>query len=84
MTGTPTIADGSVGLDGDLWTAYTDAGRAKTTRMDDIIDRYSGDEFDLVVVVRALLSDPQWVAKLEPGAFDELPSFPAEDRHILH
>ncbi|TAP43217.1 NADH:flavin oxidoreductase [Arthrobacter sp. S39] len=84
LTGISTIAVGSVGLDGDLWTAYTDGGRAKTTSMDGIIDRFSDDEFDLVGVGRALLSDPQWVAKLERGAFDELHSFAAEDRHILH
>ena len=84
LTGRPTIAVGSVGLDGDLLTAYKEGGRAKTVSLDGIVERFSQGEFDLVAVGRALLTDPQWVAKLERGALDELRSFRAEDRSILH
>lgn len=84
LTGRPTVAVGSVGLDGDLWTAYTDGGRAKTVSLDGIVEKFSQGEFDLIAVGRALLSDPQWVAKLERKAFTELRSFHAEDRLNLY
>jgi 2,4-dienoyl-CoA reductase-like NADH-dependent reductase (Old Yellow Enzyme family) len=32
-------------------------------------------EFDLIAVGRALLSDPQWVAKVRDGRSDELRDF---------
>ena len=35
-------------------------------------------EFDLVAVGRALISDPEWAAKVRDGRFDELEDFSAE------
>jgi 2,4-dienoyl-CoA reductase-like NADH-dependent reductase (Old Yellow Enzyme family) len=35
------------------------------------------DEFDLVAVGRALISDPQWVAKVRAGDVDDLRGFDA-------
>jgi 2,4-dienoyl-CoA reductase-like NADH-dependent reductase (Old Yellow Enzyme family) len=33
------------------------------------------DEFDLIAVGRVLLTDPDWVAKIEAGKFDDLKGF---------
>jgi 2,4-dienoyl-CoA reductase-like NADH-dependent reductase (Old Yellow Enzyme family) len=38
------------------------------------------DEFDLIAVGRALLSDPQWPTKVRQGRLDELQPF---EKHAL-
>ena len=64
-------------------TAYTEGGRARTMPLDQLLAQFENDEFDLVAVGRALLSDPEWVLKVQQGRFDDLRSFNAADRHEL-
>lgn len=74
LTGLTTISVGSVGLSGDFFSAF--AGESSTsTGLDSLIERMERDEFDLIAVGRALLSDPQWVAKIRSGATEELNGF---------
>lgn len=40
-----------------------------------LLDRMERDEFDLIAVGRVLISDPNWVAKLQAGRHDELSGF---------
>lgn len=75
VTGAATIAVGSVGLDTDV-TASAFVGKgAATASIDRLIDRMDCNEFDLIAVGRALLTDPNWVAKVENGDYADLKGF---------
>jgi 2,4-dienoyl-CoA reductase-like NADH-dependent reductase (Old Yellow Enzyme family) len=74
LTGAATISVGSVGLSGDLLSTFggessSPAGLAK------LIERMERDEFDLIAVGRAILNDPQWVAKIRDGDHQSLRDF---------
>ncbi|MEU0190081.1 NADH:flavin oxidoreductase [Streptomyces afghaniensis] len=71
LTGKPAITVGSVGLDGDFIKAFQGEG-AEIGDLDNLLDRFERDEFDMVAVGRALLQDPQWARKVLSGRFDEL------------
>ncbi|MEX0618019.1 MAG: NADH:flavin oxidoreductase [Pseudohongiellaceae bacterium] len=74
LTGKPAITVGSVGLDSDFLRTY--AGKeAATTDIDSLIERFEHDEFDLVAVGRALLSDPAWPNKIREQKNDEIIEF---------
>ena len=76
LTGAATISVGSVGLSGDFLAAF--GGEASTSvGLGQLIDRMERDEFDLIAVGRALISDPQWVAKIRSGNGVELRGFDA-------
>ena len=76
LTGAATISVGSVGLSGDFMAAF--GGEASTTvGLDRLVERMERDEFDLVAVGRALLSDPHWVAKVRTGDAAGLRGFEA-------
>jgi 2,4-dienoyl-CoA reductase-like NADH-dependent reductase (Old Yellow Enzyme family) len=64
LTGAATIAVGSVGLSQDSSSAFRGEGSTSVS-LDPLIERMERDEFDLVAVGRALLSDPNWVMKTQ-------------------
>ncbi|MFP6615191.1 MAG: NADH:flavin oxidoreductase [Candidatus Hydrogenedentota bacterium] len=74
ITGKPSITVGSIGLDTDFLKSYAGA-ESSPTNVDDLIERLETDEFDLVAVGRALLSDPAWANKLRAGKEDEIIAF---------
>lgn len=82
LTGAATISVGSVGLNSDFGGAFAGEG-SQTTPLDQLITRMERDEFDLVAVGRALLSDAQWVQKVRNGHMEELHGFKAEDLQTL-
>ncbi|MET9679651.1 NADH:flavin oxidoreductase [Streptomyces coeruleorubidus] len=72
ITGKPAITVGSVGLSGvDFLKSFQGEG-AEVGDLDNLLDRFERDEFDMVAVGRALLQDPQWAQKVLSGRFDEL------------
>lgn len=74
VTGAPTISVGSVGLSGEFMAAF--GGQSSSpTDLDKLIQRMERDEFDLIAVGRAILSDPLWVSKVKTGKFGELQNF---------
>lgn len=76
LTGAATISVGSVGLSGDVVGAF--GGEASTAvGLERLVERMERDEFDLVAVGRALISDPQWVSKVRAGEIAELRGFEA-------
>jgi 2,4-dienoyl-CoA reductase-like NADH-dependent reductase (Old Yellow Enzyme family) len=79
ITGLPAITVGSVGLDLD-YVQSRSGGDAHKVGIDALIRRLERDEFDLVAVGRALLSDPAWAAKLEGGREEEIVAF--ERKHL--
>jgi 2,4-dienoyl-CoA reductase-like NADH-dependent reductase (Old Yellow Enzyme family) len=82
LTGKPAITVGSVGLDGDFIKAFQGEGAALGS-LDNLLDRFERDEFDLVAVGRALLQDPQWAEKVLAGRFDELAPYDAASLRTL-
>ena len=66
LTGAATISVGSVGLDGDMFNAFAGKGSG-TSPLDKLVERMARDEFDLIAVGRALLSDPLWATKVRQG-----------------
>lgn len=74
VTGAPTISVGSVGLSGEFLAAFR-GETAQAAGIDRLLERMDRDEFDLIAVGRALLSDADWVAKVEAGRFAELRGF---------
>ncbi|WP_442679935.1 NADH:flavin oxidoreductase [Sphingomonas sp. ASY06-1R] len=76
LTGAKTISVGSVGLSGDFMAAFS--GESSTTvGLDQLVERMERDEFDLVAVGRALISDPDWVNKVRQGDSESLRGFDA-------
>ncbi len=66
LTGAATISVGSVGLSGDFMSAF--GGESSTSvGLQALVERMERDEFDLIAVGRALLSDAQWAAKIRSG-----------------
>jgi len=82
LTGKPTITVGSVGLDNDFLRTY--AGKeSHKAGIDALIRRLEQDEFDLVAVGRALLSDPLWANKVREGRQDQIVEFQREHMAVL-
>src|SRR5690606_3119616 len=82
LTGAPTISVGSVGLSGDFFSAFQGEG-SETTSLERLVERMEREEFDLIAVGRALLSDAQWVDKVREGRRDELEAFDAAALTVL-
>ena len=80
LTGLPTITVGSVGLSGEF-VAGMGGESSEAAPIDGLVERLDKGEFDLVGVGRALLTDPNWVAKIRDGRFDELMTF--ERDHMM-
>ncbi len=66
LTGAATISVGSVGLSGDFMGAFSGEGSTPVS-LDNLLRRMEREEFDLIAVGRALLSDPLWVTKVRAG-----------------
>ncbi|MEZ5655419.1 MAG: NADH:flavin oxidoreductase [Sphingobium sp.] len=74
LTGAATISVGSVGLSGEFVAAF--GGESSTSvALDQLLERMDRDEFDLIAVGRALLADPQWVAKVQNGSIEKFKGF---------
>jgi 2,4-dienoyl-CoA reductase-like NADH-dependent reductase (Old Yellow Enzyme family) len=82
LSGLPTIAVGSVGLDRDVMASFQEEGEAQL-RVDMSIDSLgrmmSRGDFDLVAVGRSLISDPDWVQKVKAGDYDAIRAFRKDD-----
>jgi len=76
LTGAATISVGSVGLDGEFLASFGGKGAAPAS-LDKLVARMERDEFDLIAVGRALLSDAQWASKVRAGDQAGLKSFEA-------
>jgi 2,4-dienoyl-CoA reductase-like NADH-dependent reductase (Old Yellow Enzyme family) len=74
VSGKPSISVGSVGLSNEFLQVFQ-GEQARTTDIEELLDRMERDEFDLVAVGRALLGDPEWLAKVLSGRHDELRPF---------
>ncbi|MHA6530520.1 NADH:flavin oxidoreductase [Paenibacillus sp. BAC0078] len=78
ITGKPTITVGSIGLDGEFTTLFTEGKGAGNASIEGLGQKLENQEFDLVAVGRALLVDPAWASKIRDGRLDELVPFTPE------
>lgn len=76
LTGAATISVGSVGLSGDFMAAFGGEG-SNSVGLDKLVARMERDEFDLIAVGRALISDAAWVDKVRIGDAAGLKGFDA-------
>jgi 2,4-dienoyl-CoA reductase-like NADH-dependent reductase (Old Yellow Enzyme family) len=74
LTGRPTITVGSVGLSGEFIAAFG-GETSQPASLDELLHRFDRGDFDLVAVGRALISDPDWAAKVRDGRTSELSDF---------
>ncbi|QJC50769.1 NADH:flavin oxidoreductase [Paenibacillus albicereus] len=78
ITGKPVITVGSVGLDSTFTSAASEDKSGEQPRIEELMKRLEDEEFDLVGVGRALLTDPAWAEKIREGRLSELQSFSRE------
>ena len=83
ITGQPTITVGSVGLSGDMSSAFQ--GQDSDPRdLNELVRRFERGDFDLVAVGRALLGDYQWVEKIRNSSVGDLKKFEAKSLAVLY
>ncbi|CAH1058037.1 NADH:flavin oxidoreductase [Paenibacillus pseudetheri] len=82
ITGKPSITVGSIGLHSDFFAE--DSAQKTEDNINELLDRMDREEFDLVAIGRALISDPAWPAKVQSGAIDEIIPFTAESTKTLY
>ncbi|EPX59076.1 2,4-dienoyl-CoA reductase [Cystobacter fuscus DSM 2262] len=78
LTGRPTITVGSVGLSGEFLSTLMKGEGSKPASLDNLLRRLEREEFDLVAVGRALITDAQWARKVREGREAELADFDRE------
>lgn len=71
ISGKPTITVGSIGLSADFISERQGVTVTSST-LDRLLERLHNDEFDLVAIGRALLSDPFWAQKIRNGQLDSI------------
>ena len=82
ISGKPTIAVGSVGLDVDFMSSFGGA-KSKVAGLENLLTRLDQEEFDLVAVGRALIGDPNWGKKIHQGQEDSIAVFQPENLQSL-
>ncbi|TCL00336.1 2,4-dienoyl-CoA reductase-like NADH-dependent reductase (Old Yellow Enzyme family) [Shimia isoporae] len=77
LTGKPTITVGSVGLNQDFLPedGFVEFNEAEPASLDNLIERFEKDEFDMVAVGRALIANPDWANQVQAGKFDDLAAY---------
>jgi 2,4-dienoyl-CoA reductase-like NADH-dependent reductase (Old Yellow Enzyme family) len=83
LSGQPTIAVGSVGLDRDVMASFsTDDSEARedvARTVAELSTRFATGEFDLVAIGRSLIGDPDLVGKIKAGRYGEIRAFQKAD-----
>ncbi len=67
LTGKPTMAVGSIGLEKDLYAQMTASQGIGASKLDRVMARFERGEFDLVGVGRSLIADPAWAVRARTG-----------------
>ncbi|WP_135546356.1 NADH:flavin oxidoreductase [Paenibacillus cymbidii] len=84
LTGIPTITVGSVGLETEVMSFFTEGKGSNITKIDGLLEKLERGEFDLVAIGRAILADPAWAGKIRDGRLDELLPFTIEAVKTLY
>ena len=80
LTGKPTITVGSVTLNEEFMTTFQSPVGAQVTGIDELLERLEREEFDLVAIGRALITNPDWPQRVGAGGINQLLPF---DRSAL-
>ena len=83
LSGVPTMAVGSVGLDNDVIATQHQGQSSGVASLDTLEAMLARGDFDLVGIGRALISDADWVRKVEQGRLGELRGFDVADLATL-
>ncbi len=82
VSGLPTIAVGSVTLNGDFTQFDTFgigprgmAGARPTANIDRVEQALERGDFDMIAIGRALLANPDWLTKVRAGRFSDIAAF---------
>jgi 2,4-dienoyl-CoA reductase-like NADH-dependent reductase (Old Yellow Enzyme family) len=77
VTGKPTIAIGSVGLDCDMLASLGQGQTAECNlpSLDELMRRFDRGDFDLVGVGRAMIAEPDWPQYVRHGQLNQLKPF---------
>ncbi len=67
LTGKPTMAVGSIGLEKDLYAEMMPGQAIAASNLDRVMARFERGEFDLVGVGRAMIADPAWAIRAREG-----------------
>ena len=75
LTGKPSIAVGSVTLDQEFTSSFSNADQAAVTGIEQLLGSLERDEFDLIAIGRSLIVNPDWPAIVRRGALEQLRPF---------
>jgi len=75
LSGKPTITVGSVTLNVEMISTLMEGETALPRAISDLVDRVSAQEFDLVAIGRALITNPDWPKIVAAGAPEKLNPF---------
>ncbi|OXM13407.1 NADH:flavin oxidoreductase [Paenibacillus herberti] len=78
ITGKPAITVGSVGLDSEFTSLFTEGRGGQNASLEQLTERLEKGEFDLVAVGRALLTDAAWAEKIREARTEDLQPFTRE------
>ena len=81
ISGKPTITVGNVGLDSDFVSGKDNRvtfQNAQTGSLDNLLERLTAHEFDLVAVGRAIIANPDWAERVRDGDLQALKPFSKE------
>jgi len=80
LSGKPAITVGSVGLNADFIPLPGEATfrEAEPASLDELVKRIDDNEFDLVAVGRAMITNPEWASMVEQDRFNDLAAFRKE------
>ncbi len=67
LTGKPTMAVGSIGLEKDLYANMVAGDHISGSNLDKVMAAFERGEFDLVGVGRSLIADPAWAVRARAG-----------------
>jgi 2,4-dienoyl-CoA reductase-like NADH-dependent reductase (Old Yellow Enzyme family) len=84
LTGKPTITVGSVTLDAEMISTLMGGETALPRSISDLVERVVAQEFDLVAIGRALITNPDWPRVVAAGGARELRSFSVGALAELH
>jgi 2,4-dienoyl-CoA reductase-like NADH-dependent reductase (Old Yellow Enzyme family) len=83
LSGKPTIAVGSVGLNTDLFGSLGDHGAQTSANIAQLMAMFEQGQFDLVAIGRMLITHPDWIARVSRGEHDSLAPFSKEQLATL-
>jgi len=75
LTGKPAITVGSITLNEEFMTSFRTDDAAGVTGLDELLERLDRDEFDLVAIGRALITNPDWPQQIQEGGVERLKPF---------